>query len=125
MLEKYNEIVACFIETLKDRSNCNLMSKLQRTPFYVYFMLGDETMREVYARVLVDVRDDNSMKQVRQENRVYFVESMCNRILHSVPEVAMYDGNSFEDRRKFLKENWQQNKDRVNFVGEVTPEDLE
>ena len=50
---------------------------------------------------------------------------MCNRILHSVPEVVMYDGNSFEDRRRFLKDNWQQNKDRVSFVGSVTSEDLE
>jgi hypothetical protein len=93
-------------------------------------MIGQKAQCEVYCKFLLQVNDENVMRQYNQSNFTYFKESMCNIIFHSVPKLAIYDldgrhGGADRGRNKFLENNWQLLRDNINFTKEIlsSPED--
>ena len=85
-MDKYNEILRVFIESIVDcHVPIDVGSKIQRIPFYVAMMMGDQAQRETYARVLLaiscDGLGDDISKRISNTNAIYFNEDMCTRIL--------------------------------------------
>lgn len=87
----YNQILRVFIESMVagGEARFDLASRVQRIPFYVAMMLGEQDQRETYARVLLtlskDGTSDDLSQKIAQANEQLFTEAMCTRILQSVP----------------------------------------
>lgn len=64
-LDKYNAIVRVFIESIVDSNvPLSVASKIQRVPFYIAMMAGDQVQRETYARVLLSLSQDGTSDDV-------------------------------------------------------------
>ena len=130
-LVKFNETVSAFIDSIV-LAEVNVDSKIQRIPFYVAMMIGDQAQRETYARVLLAISADGTSDDISRKiplaNERYFRTEMCTRILQSVPQVAMYESQEHPSgataKRDYLQSNWQLVRDNVEFTREVSAEDF-
>lgn len=112
----------------------DMASKVQRIPFYVAMMLGDQAQRETYAKVLLKLSkggtSDDISRKIPQANEKLFTDDMCMRILQSVPQVAMYEEEnclvgSTQAKESYLERNWDLVRDNVEFTREVDSDDLQ
>ena len=76
-------------------------------------LVGDLQQRDTYAKVMVKITDNGAMAVIRQNNEAYFTKEMCTRIIHSVPTLAIYDG---DDREVYLRKNWRFLRQHIEFV---------
>lgn len=86
-------------------------------------LVGDFSQRDTYAKVMVKITDNGSMKVIRKNNEAYFAREMCTRIINSVPTLAIYEG---DDREVYLRKNWRHVRgEHIQFVGALDQEDQE
>lgn len=81
----YNQLIERYIKEIVASDTTPHETKSKQIPLYVTLMIGQKAQTEVYCKLLLQVTDENVMKQYNQSNFTYFKESMCNLIFHSVP----------------------------------------
>lgn len=122
-IDKYNKIVSEYIISIAESNTLPEEQKLKTIPFYVSMLVGDFSQRDTYAKVMVKITDNGSMKVIRKNNEAYFIKEMCTRIIHSVPTLAIYEG---DDREVYLRKNWRHVRgEHIQFVGALDQEDQE
>lgn len=90
-MDQYNNILRIYIESMISNRAAlfDMASKVQRIPFYVAMMIGDQAQRETYAKVLLKISkggtSDDISRKIPQANEKLFTDDMCTRILQSVP----------------------------------------
>ena len=64
-MDVYNNILRIFIESIVDSHvPLKVASKVQRIPFYIAMMVGDQAQRETYARVLLSLSQNGTSDEI-------------------------------------------------------------
>ena len=65
---KYNDIMRVYVESIVDsKVPIDVASKVQRIPFYIAMMIGDQAQRETYARALLAISSNGTSDDISKK----------------------------------------------------------